>query len=667
MCHATNCKSPVFPGSPLAQCAAHLSQSKPAAFRTLVQRSPDVDLSEVVITATLLDEVLTLCSKPGSKIITKPLSFEKAVFEDAVVLFGYTFSRHTLFDKAVFQKQLTVHRTTFTAQDSFSGATFHGPVSFFGKATTGLFDGCTFKSSAMFAGCTFPNGAFFLGATFEEEAAFGGATFGNGGMKNGPSASIIFERAVFRGVAQFQLTDFEAKAIFTRAQFHEAADFTNALFTEDAMFDAVRFESDVDMKSASCGGTLNAEAAKFRGDASLDLVSAGELVLKNVDFKDRAIIRATTKTLDAQGCRFREGGSIGLRYAVINCSESRFESASTMSVAPAIVEAPKASRDADPEMTSMKNTRRQRFSEAEVVKRWVREARTDEERKRFDANRESPKLVSLENADVSGLHIADTVDLSVCRFVNAHNLEKIRFEGRPKFSNTPPFRARRMVIVEEQLLRRHSGRQRSGDWELGAGLQPRLDAPSARHIQSVYRSLRKGLEDSADQPGAGDFYYGEMEMRRWALRTEGFGGGPLHQRLWRWLGRSAIIGGTRVVLFMYWLLSGYALRASRAILGLFFVLVLGAVLLKHGGFVVSHDPRFGITWAFLGVPYYTQLKGASVPSFWESFSYVAQTVVLKNPEVEITTWGRAVIIGVRIVGVALLGLFALSIRGRVKR
>ena len=30
----------------------------------------------------------------------------------------------------------------------------------------------------------------------------------------------------------------------------------------------------------------------------------------------------------------------------------------------------------------------------------------------------------------------------------------------------------------------------------------------------LYRALRKGREDVKDEPGAADFYYGEMEMRR---------------------------------------------------------------------------------------------------------------------------------------------------------
>ena len=38
----------------------------------------------------------------------------------------------------------------------------------------------------------------------------------------------------------------------------------------------------------------------------------------------------------------------------------------------------------------------------------------------------------------------------------------------------------------------------------------------AREVAGVYRDLRKGREDNKDEPGAADFYYGEMEMRRLA-------------------------------------------------------------------------------------------------------------------------------------------------------
>lgn len=44
-------------------------------------------------------------------------------------------------------------------------------------------------------------------------------------------------------------------------------------------------------------------------------------------------------------------------------------------------------------------------------------------------------------------------------------------------------------------------------------------------LAAPYRALRKAQEDSKNEPGAADFYYGEMELRRldpqtpWAERV----------------------------------------------------------------------------------------------------------------------------------------------------
>ena len=71
----------------------------------------------------------------------------------------------------------------------------------------------------------------------------------------------------------------------------------------------------------------------------------------------------------------------------------------------------------------------------------------------------------------------------------------------------------------------------------------------------MYRSLRKAREDSKDEPGAADFYYGEMEMRRLAAKR---------------------LSGERAILFAYKALSGYGIRASRALLALAASLLLFA-------------------------------------------------------------------------------------------
>jgi hypothetical protein len=69
--------------------------------------------------------------------------------------------------------------------------------------------------------------------------------------------------------------------------------------------------------------------------------------------------------------------------------------------------------------------------------------------------------------------------------------------------------------------------------------------------------LRKGRQDAKDEPGAADFYYGEMEMRRHAR------GSASNRRRASSRGRVE-----RGILTAYWLVSGYGLRAWRALAGL---------------------------------------------------------------------------------------------------
>ena len=83
---------------------------------------------------------------------------------------------------------------------------------------------------------------------------------------------------------------------------------------------------------------------------------------------------------------------------------------------------------------------------------------------------------------------------------------------------------RRQVVAEESAWRAESSRTwmaRPGRWWTEPGWpdwagseKPAVLTPGA--IAGLYRALRKGREDAKDEPGAADFYYGEMEMRRHA-------------------------------------------------------------------------------------------------------------------------------------------------------
>jgi hypothetical protein len=170
-----------------------------------------------------------------------------------------------------------------------------------------------------------------------------------------------------------------------------------------------------------------------------------------------------------------------------------------------------------------------------------------------------------------------------------------------------------------------------------------MEPPSPLQIAVVYRALRKGREDSRDEPGAADFYYGEMEMRRHDKRAK-----ASEERRVRHYGHWAAATTERAVLWLYWLTSGYGLRAWRALAALAVVIGLVGVGFSRVGF---HHPH---------------------PSQMASWLYALQATVSLEGKArqlsgQLTLPGELLRVGLRFTGPVLLALAVLSIRGRVKR
>jgi hypothetical protein len=174
-------------------------------------------------------------------------------------------------------------------------------------------------------------------------------------------------------------------------------------------------------------------------------------------------------------------------------------------------------------------------------------------------------------------------------------------------------------------------------------------------IAGVYRALRKGREDNKDEPGAADFYYGEMEMRRHD-RTK-----PRPERF---------------VLFLYRLTSGNALRASRALAWLACILGVATILLAAFGLEQPATvPAVQATIA--GSPpnqiirFQAPTAAPATPSFPARLGTAAlvavEGAVFRASEQQPTYVGRLIQAVLRLAGPILLGLAVFSIRGRVKR
>jgi hypothetical protein len=293
-----------------------------------------------------------------------------------------------------------------------------------------------------------------------------------------------------------------------------------------------------------------------------------------------------------------------------------------------------------------------------------------------------PSIVSLRRANVYSLVLNGT-DLRRCRFAGTHNLDRLRIEGVEYLANSPSgwkfgrvggqglpiWRwTRRQVLAEEHEWRWlrpfpsspagriHPKRQ---DWypdECKAstwfGPQGKLEP---EEITSLYRALRKGREDNKDEPGAADFYYGEMEMRRKARST------PWPER---------------IILFLYWLLAGYGLRAARAFLALSLALIVATALIATIGIP---PPRAAtLSGSITGTPPSQRVtlesgtsnraaETSSASRLRRAFRVSIEAALFRSPDQQLTALGRDIQTMLRLIGPILLALAILSIRGRVKR
>ncbi len=190
-----------------------------------------------------------------------------------------------------------------------------------------------------------------------------------------------------------------------------------------------------------------------------------------------------------------------------------------------------------------------------------------------------PRLLSVRDADVGNLAL-DSLDLTCARLAGAHGLDGLRIQGDYGLDEAPGFPwTRRLAVAEEHEWRARSGYSK---WAVPEGLPEFVQSPSAADIASVYRGLRKGREDAKDFSGAGDLYYGEMEMRR----HEGRDGSRHRTRFFE-----------HRLVFLYWLASGYGLRATRSLMLLLAVIVTGGLVAHSWGFASGQSLLQAMLWS----------------------------------------------------------------------
>jgi hypothetical protein len=504
-----------------------------------------------------------------------------------------------------------------------------------------LFDQATFGDYASFAGATFDNNARFNGAAFGDDASFAGAAFGDGvsfgGAKIGGLAS--FAGAAFGDGVSFGGAKIGDDAIFDDATFGDDASFAGATFDNNARFNGAAFGDDASFAGAAFGDDASFGGAIFGDRAQVGPLLAGTLELGQASFGRAPQLEVVGDYLGLEGARFLHGGTIRVAWADVSLTRAEFQAGAIVAVAKTLDQLdPAAGRD------------RRAALEPRAV-----QAEPDEQAgpTTLGWRTARPRVLSLAGTDLTHLTLVG-VDLRACRFAGAFHLDQLAIEGKFPFADRPagwqwawgwPPLWRwtpRRTLAEEQRWRadyEHGVRRRG--WYPPACRLPDEPEPlppprrpsvarhvrrreRARAVSQAYRALRKGMEDRKDEPGAADFYYGEMELRREATP-------PSFERL---------------LLGLYWLVAGYGLRASRALAALALVVVAAALVFAGPGFARPITPRCAVVAATPGggsvyrcepalrLSYAGQLPAAL------AFSAESVTSLLRGPDRALTSLGE---------------------------
>jgi uncharacterized protein YjbI with pentapeptide repeats len=642
-------------------CLAHAVEQAPGAFDAELQRigaGGTVDARGVVITTELLGRLLAVL-RPTLDQLALRAQFEGATFPDEVVFERVAFQRGTRFEGARFFGRAGFEGVTFFDGARFEGVTFHGEAEFgrahfhrgagFGRATFECragFDGATFQGRADFDAVTFQGRADFNRVTFGAEAEFVQVKFQDlaefdqaNFQDRADFLQATFQRqagfgnVVFQGRAGFEGVTFQDGTWFVGATFQGWAEFTQTTFQKWAGFIGASFQRGVGFRGATVQGWARFDRSTFERASEIGPLLARQFFLDEAVFAQHVQLEVTAAAVCARRAHFRAGVRLRLRYASVLLDDADLGAPAILAGVPS-------------PFSGLEGQERQ------IASGWQRLSPGPR------AQRWRPRLVSVRRADVADLRLTD-VDLRACRFAGAHNLDRLRIEGAPLFAHTTGWwRARRKTLAEEQHWRAHRpGRWRTAGWypqPCQPPASPEAEAPGVlepARLAALYRELRKGREDAKDEPGAADFYYGEMELRRHDPAT------PRAERL---------------VLWLYWLLSGYALRAWRALAALAVVVVLAGVVLAFWGFPAT-TPTFRPAGVDRSGTLVYQQQPAQPPAGLGRlpdairFSARSATALLRGPDRALTPLGEWLEIGLRFAGPVLLGLAVLSVRGRVRR
>ncbi|MGJ5763086.1 pentapeptide repeat-containing protein [Streptomyces galbus] len=480
--------------------------------------------------------------------------------------------------------------------------------------------------NARFDEATFADPVMFNGAAFAGDAWFTGVTF---------KSDAWFDKVTFADGALFSSTVFERQAVLRWVTFTGFAAFDNVTFTNGASFGWATFTRGVIFQGMTSAGDLQFDAAQFETAERLGPLVCGSTVdLDGAVFGSPVTVEIAARKLLLRRTQWVSTAALRLRHAEVDLAGALLEHPMTLVAEPA----------------PFTNWRGDCLEG--LLAGWDPGVRVRD----------------VAGVDLAHLSLTDT-DLSGCRFAGAVHLDQLRLEGRTIFASPPKGWSRRRTLAEEHYWRAATaGRPALGqrpskrEWEPGSN-HPDLERTSGPEtLAAVYRQLRKALEDAKNEPGADDFYYGECEMRR-------------HDN------SPGTTWSERVLLTVYWAVSGYGLRATRALVWLAVTMTITIFVMMLWGIPIDspkptttgRQVRAGRTITLVtdtpdpANPTGPLVGRLTTDRFEKALRTVINSVVFRSSGQELTTAGTYTEMTSRLTEPLLLGLAILAIRNRVKR
>lgn len=644
------------------RCLAHADDDTRQDYLSTLASGGDVDLRGVTFEELLWTQIVDAFSSEGGTAEFGGLRLENAVFRCDVELSGAQFYEQAVFDGAKFHGEAIFDKATFHSHCRFIGCQFFESFSLHMSTVVGdcllsraiiqgganleqvkvgsaiWLEETIVKGSANFRKLVVENVGFFnkvkiggaanfTSATFVGDASFEAATFGGVArftevqftglawfVDVWAKSEVWFDKATFRRDCRFTGVTFLGDALYQNSQFLGTAWFDNVEVFKSINFDEALFSKDIMLAASHFKRNVSLTAAQVKTAEEIGpIIVGGMFILDQASFYNSISIRIAAPRVSCTATKFLEGATIDVTRTDVLLNRALFGKSSSV----------------------VGNTLDRALGTA------------------------PSRLLSMYGVDANNLALIN-LNLAPCRFSGARNLDKMRIEAARPFADSPPacrirvgnrtiplWRrwTRRQTLAEEHEWRYSNSSARTSRWarlkrviacpewnprechfpEWAAQRAGRSPLPLVpEDLARLYRSLRKAQEDNKNEPGAADFYYGEMEMRRRSSDT------PLSERF---------------ILHLYWLSSGYALRASRTV-----ALLLGILILN--GFLC----------------YFIGLSGTRGSSIISSTVYVVETALsLPTEQLELSIPIRILRIVLRLTVPLLVGLTILCVRNRIKR